>query len=163
MATFAKTRKVNCDSIKENLSSLIGSWKSGRFLPFSQRPWSINSYALPLVWYRCHCIDLRAGDFTEMSSVLKSCLYEDLLEKPEELMMVKPRSEGGLGVHHIRSKSRAILTKAFLETAFGDKYLRNEYHNALFQWHIMDNHNIQNPGIPPYYSANFFASIKEVY
>ena len=116
-ATFTQTRKVNGDEMTEKVTNLIGSWRGGRHMPMSQRPWSVNTYALPLVWYRCHVVDLREGDIRKMSSSIKSWLYADTLEKPEELVMVNPRMEGGLGVYHIKSKVMAIQIKAFLETA----------------------------------------------
>ena len=82
-------------------------------MPLSQRPFSLNTYALPLIWYKCHCLDLREGDIKKLSSSVKSWLYADLLEKPEELLMYRPRKAGGLSVHHIKSKATAIFNKEF--------------------------------------------------
>ena len=161
-ATFTQTRKVNCDDITEKVRRLIGSWKGGRFIPLSQRPFSVNAFALPLVWFRCHSLDLREGDFSKITSIVKSWVFADCLEKPEELTVFKSKEEGGLGIHHLKSKSRAILIKSFLETATGSKFIQNNYHNALFRWHILQQNNIQDPGIPPYYSASFFKTIREV-
>ena len=131
-------------------------------MPLCQRPWSLNGYALPLIWYKCHSVDLREGDISKMSSCAKSWLYHDMLEKPSELILYRTRSEGGLGMHHIRSKSRAILTKSFLETSVSNKYIRNHYHNALFRWHVLEDKTMTDPGCPSYYSGDFFQSIKEV-
>ena len=132
-------------------------------MPLSQRPWSLNSFALPLVWYRCHCVDLREGDVARMSSIVKSWLYADTLEKPEELVMITNRREGGLGVHHVKTKAMALLIRSFLETAVSEKFIRNYYHEALFKWHIQDFREIEKPGFSPYYSGDFFTTIKEVY
>ena len=132
-------------------------------MPLSQRPWSVNSHALPVVWYRCHCIDMRESDFSRMTSVVKSWVYADCLEKPEELVTHQSRAEGGLGLHHIKSKSIAILIKSFIETALGSKFVQNIYHNALYKWHVLLETNIENPGSPPYYSSSFFSIIREVH
>ena len=153
---------MNGDEIKEKLCNRVGTWKGGKFMPLTQRPWSLNSYALPLVWFRCHSVDLREGDAAKMTSSIKSWLYTDLLEKPEELVLFRPRSEGGLGVHHIRSKARAILTKSFLESAICDKFIRNNYHHALFRLHVLRDFSIKDPGRPLYYSEDFFMAIREV-
>ena len=120
-STVTQTRKVNCDELRERFANLVGSWRAGRHMPLTQRPWSLNCYALPILWYRCHCLDMRVGDFSKLNSTLKSWLYQDMLEKPEEMVMVRPRQEGGLGVHHIQSKSQAILIKSFIETAINKK------------------------------------------
>ena len=50
--SYSLTRKKNGDELKEKFENLIGTWRSGRFMPLSQRPWSVNTYACPLVWYR---------------------------------------------------------------------------------------------------------------
>ena len=97
-ASYYKTRKANCDEIRERLSTKIGGWKGGRFMPLSQRPYSTNSTALPMIWYKCHSIQLREGDFTKLSSTIKSWIFADCLEKPEELVTYKPREEGELGL-----------------------------------------------------------------
>ena len=126
------------------------------------RPLSLKYYALPLVWFKCHCINLREGDYSKLTSVIKSWLYADTLEKPEELVLYRPREEGGLGVHNIKLKSKAILICSFLETSIGSKFTRNNYHHALFRWHVLQDHGISFPGSPPYYSSDFFSSIREL-
>ena len=131
-ASYAKTKKVNCDETREKLSSLVGGWRGGRHMHLSQRPLSAKTYALPLIWYRCHYLDLREGDFTKLTSTVKSWIFADCLEKPEELATYKRREEGGLGLHHVRSKSLAMLIRSFIETATGDKFVQCLYPQALF-------------------------------
>ena len=77
--------------------------------------------------------------------------------------MVKPRMEGGLGVHHIKSKVMAILIKAFLETAINGKFITNVFHNALFRWNILGETNIEHPVNAPYYWQQFYSIIKRVH
>merc|ERR1711954_341392 len=95
-----------------------------------KRPLSINTYALQIIWYKCHSVDLREGDYVKMTSIVKSWLYADLLEKPEELSLYRSRNDGGLGLHHIKWKSMAIFIRSFLETATNSNFIRNEYHSA---------------------------------
>ena len=106
-------------------------------MPLTQRPYSINTYALPKIWFRCHSLELRSGDFGKINTNIKSWLYADMLEKPEELIMHRPRVKGGLGVHHVRSKALAILIRSFLETALSAKFIINHYHHTLYRWHDM--------------------------
>ena len=92
-ATITQTRKVNGDILQERIKNTIGPWQAGRFMPLTQRPWSINSYALSKVWYKCNSIDLRIMDINSITSKVKSWLYADQLEKPEEIVLYRP----GLG------------------------------------------------------------------
>ena len=135
-STFIQTRKVNCDELLDRISRVLGAWKGGKFMQLSQRPWSINNYALPKLWFRCHSLELRAGDITKITATIKSWLYADLLEKPEELVMFRHRSNGGLGVNNIKYKGMALLIRSFLETAVNPQFIRNHYHNALFRWQV---------------------------
>ena len=161
-STFIKTRKANCDELLERFGKIIGPWKSGKFMPLSQRPWSINSYALPKIWFRCHSLELRAGDFDKIISNIKSWLYSDLLEKPEELALFRPKMVGGLGVQHVKYKAMAILIRSFIESAVDPKFINNLYHNALYRFHVVGDNSLVEPAKSPYYSPEFFNAIKLV-
>ena len=161
-STFTQTRKTNCDELLDRFGNLLGAWKGGKFMPLTQRPWSVNTYALPKIWFRCHSLELRTGDFAKINTSIKSWLYADMLEKPEELVMYRPKVKGGLGVHHVRFKSLAILIKSFLETAISPHFICNQFHNALYRWHVLGDTSITDPGHSPYYSPKFFDYIKQV-
>ena len=161
-SSFIKTRKANCDELIEKFGKIIGPWKSGKFMPLSQRPYSINTYALPKIWFRCHALELRAGDFDKINSSIKSWLYSDLLEKPEELAMFKPKRVGGLGVQHVKFKAMAILIRSFIESAVDPKYINNAYHHALYRYHVIGDNSLVEPDKSPYYSPEFFNAIKLV-
>ena len=92
MATWAKTRKVNGDALQLKIQNTIRPWKSGKFLPITQRGWSLNCFALSKVWFRARCVDLRVGDIKAITSSCKSWLFQDMFEKPAEYY-------GGLGLH----------------------------------------------------------------
>ena len=86
-ATYTQTRKVNGDILQDKVQKMIGSWRSGKFMPLTQRPSSINTFCLSKVWYKCNVIDLRVADILTINSKVKSWLYADQFEKPQELIL----------------------------------------------------------------------------
>ena len=102
--------------------------------PLSQRPWSINTYALPKVWFWCHSLELWAGDISKINSHIKSWLYADCLEKPEELVMQRPRNKGGLGEQNVRYKAVSILILRLLCTMFLSLMLTTKPFTSGMSW-----------------------------
>ena len=45
-AKFTTTRKLNGDILTSKVKKTMDSWKLGRFLPLTSRPWSVNIYSL---------------------------------------------------------------------------------------------------------------------
>ena len=132
-------------------------------MPLNQRPWSINSYALSKCWYKCNCLDLRAMDINTINSKVKAWLYADQLEKPELIVLYRPTSMGGLALHHVEFKAKAMLLRSFLETAVNPKFNHSLYHNSLFRFHVLQDRTLPDPGIPPNYSLEFFSTIRNVH
>ena len=161
-ASFIQTRKTNCDDIQERVNNVIRPWKGGKFMPLSQRSHSINTYCLSKVWFKCSSVNLRVCDFTKISSSIKSWLFQDQLEKPEDFVLYRPRNLGGLGLIHSESKAQALLIRSFMETAANPSFKRNLFHEALYRWHILSDRTIINPGTTPYYDDHFFMKIKVV-
>ena len=162
-ATWTQTRKANCDIVQDRVEKTVRQWKSGKFMPLTMRGWSMNSYCLPKVWFRAHCVDLRQLDVTKINSNVKSWIYGDQFLKPEERILFRPPSYGGLGVHSVKLKAQAALTRSFLETACHPKFIRSLYHSSLFRYHVMGDESIPDPGFPPFYPREFFAKIREVH
>ena len=162
MASWQQTRKVNNDEILVRVKSTIGGWKSGKFMPLVCRPFSVNSYCLSKVWFRTHSVDLRVGDIKALSSACKSWLYQDMLEKPSELLLYRPVEEGGLGLHHVQSKALASLISTFLQTAANPSFQQSLYHSLLYRRHCLLDETAPNLDIPPYYSRFFFNTIRDV-
>ena len=79
--TWAQTRKVNGDIIQKRIADTVNSWKSGKFMEVTSRPWSLNTFDLSKVSFKCHCVDLRVMDITSINSKVKSWLFQDHLEK----------------------------------------------------------------------------------
>ena len=51
-------------------------------------------------WFMCHTVDLRVLDISSISSKVKSWIFQDQLEKPQEMILHRPIDIGGLGLHN---------------------------------------------------------------
>ena len=161
-ATYTQSRKVNCDSLLEKVSNIVGSWKGGKFMPLTMRPSSLNTYCCSKIWFKCSSIDLRVGDISKITSNIKSWLFADQLEYPEDFVIYRPRKFGGLGLLNIKYKAMAELIRSFLETSIHPVFTTNMYHLALYHWHIEDRRDIPPPAVNPYLSEELFINIKLV-
>ena len=147
---------------QNNDKYLLGCWKSGKFLPLTSRPWSLNTYCLPKLWYRTGCLDLRVGDSSAITSSVKSWLYQDMLEKPQEMVTFRQVELGGLGLHCVKTMAMAMLKHTFLSEPICPRFANNQYHQHLYKWHVLEERHFSDPGRPPYYSSTFFNLIKDV-
>ena len=161
-ASWPSTRKLNNDELQVRVQNCIGSWKSGKFLPLVCRPFSLNTYCSSKVWFRTSSVDLRAGDIKAITSRLKSYCYQDMYQKPSEVLLYRDVEEGGLGLHHIQSKALANLISTFIQTACSKRFQRSQFHSLLYRYHVDSETDLPDPGFPPYYDQNFFKIIKEV-
>ena len=162
-ATWTQTRKVNGEILQERVTNTINPWRAGKFMHLSMRPWSLNSFVLSKVWFRCSTVDLRLSDISAINSSVKSWLYADMLEKPSEAVMCRPTLHGGLGVQSIKFRAQAGLIRTFMETAANPKFRHNLLHSHLFQFHVLGDTSLPDPGFPPYYPQAFFQAIKSVH
>ena len=132
-------------------------------MSLSSRPWSINSYALTKVWFRCHTVDLRVSDISSVTSKVKSWLFQDQLEKPEEMILFRPITQGGLGLHNIKFKALASMIRTFIETASHPLFEHSLFHTVLYRVYVLEDDTIINPPpMPPYFSPYFFSCIRWV-
>ena len=159
-ATFVKTRQANGDQLVARVKDTIGPWKGGKFMPLTMRPHSANTFALSKVWYRCSSINLRVSDSTSISSAIKSWLYQDLLQKPSELVLHRHCKDGGLGLLCVRVRALALLIRAFLETAAHPTFRHQLYHELLYRYHVLGETALPDPGFSPYYDKEFFAPLR---
>ena len=74
-------------------------------MPVVCRPFSVNSYALSKIWLITISVDLRAGDSAAIASLCESYIYQDMLDKPSELVLYRKVEQGGLGLHNTKCKS----------------------------------------------------------
>ena len=129
----------------------------------TSRPWSLNTFCLSKLWYRTACLDLRVGDSSTISSSVKGWLYQDILIKPQEIMMYRQPEAGGLGVFNVKTRAMAMLIHTFLSQAISPLFTVNIYYNTLYRWHVLEERDLPNPGCPPFYSSTFFSIIKDVH
>ena len=162
MSSSQKTRKLNCDELQTRVKDTTGAWKGGKFMPLTSRPHSINTYCLSKVLFRCSSINLRVCDLTKISSHIKSWLYADQLEKPEEVVLYRSRKLGGLGLVNLQYKALSLMIRNFLETALNPAFQANKYHSALFSWYVDNKRDITCPAPSPYYDTTFFDSIRQI-
>ena len=126
------------------------------------KSWSVNQYCFSKVWFRTHSVHLREVDTRKITSSAKLWMYADMLLKPEEKIMHRPVTTGGLGVHHVRSKGLAGLIRTFLETACNPKLLHSLIHEVLFRYHVLQDMTLHKPGFSPFYNEEFFSIIRKV-
>ena len=164
MASWHKTRKANGDALQLRIQNTIRPWKAGKFLPLTQRGWSVNTYALSKIWFRSKSIDLRVCDVNNITSSCKSWIYQDILVKPEEMILHRPHHHGGLGLHSVKYKALAGFITKFIQTAANPVYRQNLLHSALFRKYVLE--EIDVPGVPdtlpPYFTKDLFTIIKKV-
>ena len=60
-------------------------------------------------------------------------------------------------------KALAGLIRTFLEMACIHGFQHSQYHKMLFQFHVLEDRSLPNPGLPPFYSDKFFATIRKVH
>ena len=104
---------------------------------------------------------MRQLDIGKIHGFVKSCIYQFL--KPEERVLFRPPSYGGLGVHNVKLKAQAALTRSFLETACHPQFIQSLFHSNLFRYHVLNDQSVPDPGFPPFYPEDFFAKIREVH
>ena len=109
---------------------------------------------------KCSSINLRVADISAINSQVKSWMYQDLLQKPSELVLYRRSEEGGLGLFHVKLRSLALLIRIFMETAANPHLRHILYHKVLFGYHMLQDHTLPNPGLPPYYDQEFFDTIR---
>ena len=131
-ASYLQTRKINCDDLQEKVNNVIKPWTGGKFMPLTQRSHSLNTYCLSKVWFKCPSVNLRASDHTKITANIRSWLFQDQLEKPEDFVLYRPRNLGGLGLVHVEIKAQALLTRSFLETAVNPTFRRNLSTDGMF-------------------------------
>ena len=64
---------------------------------------------------------------------------------------------------NVKYKALAGLIKTFLEQAGDDKFLPSQFHTTLFRFHVLEDSSLPDPGLPPFYSKDFFQIIKQVH
>ena len=166
-ASYTATRGANGDELVTRMRHTVGPWRAGRHMELNMRPHLINSTAFSKMYHRCTTVDLRVGDSKTITSLIKSWLYADMLEKPGILALHRQPVAGGLGLLCIQRRALAFLITSFLETSCNPAFQRNLYHEWLLRYHVLGERGVlPEPTIPPYlrtpqsYRNNFFSTIR---
>ena len=91
---------------------------------------------------------------------MKAWLYQDCLEKPNELVLYRSAEDGGLGLLNVKVRAMALLIRTFLETALNPTFRHSLFHEILFRYHVQGEVSLPDPGFPPFYDKDFFAIIQ---
>ena len=159
-ATWNATCSVNWANLCSKISKICGSWRIGKFMPLTMCPFSVNYYALSKLWFRCASINIRVGDIASINSSIKKWMYADMLLKPEETVLLRPTSNGGLGLISIKcSKVLATFIRSFIQASVNTKFLNSQYLNSVCRVQILKE-ELSRPNPPPYYSNEFFQVIQ---
>ena len=81
--------------------------------------------------------------------LVKAGLYQDMLEKPSELLLYRPVEEGGLGLHHVQSKAMASLISTFLQTAANPGFQQSLYHSLVYRRNCLQDDTAADLSLPP--------------
>ena len=69
-------------------------------------------------------------------------------------------ADGGLGLHHVQLRALAYQISCFLETSCNPVYRRNQYHEALFLFHVLGEDIPED--IPPFFKREFFPTLRRL-
>ena len=160
-ATFTDTRGANGDELVNIMRHTVGPWRAGRHMELNMRPHLINSTACSKMYHRCTTVGIRVGDITNITSLIKSWLYADMLEKPSPLALHRQPVAGGLGLLCIQRRALAFLITSFLETSCNPAFQRNLYHEWLLRYHVHGERDmLPEPPKSPYFKGDFFPTIR---
>ena len=82
-----------------------------------------------------------------------------MLAKSSECLLYRKSAEGCLGLHHVRCRAKAALTKTFIEIALGANFKVNPFHKLLYDHHVLGDGS-PSPGNPSYFGKVFYKNIK---
>ena len=160
-STWGETRAKNGDAVSNMVSQRIGAWMGGKYMPLTQRPYSVNTYALSKVWFRSASINFREKDFKNINSSIKQWLYRDLPLKPEEAVLFRPVNDGGLGLTSVKHKSLAMLIHNFIDLAANPAYINSLFLKQIYVKHVLGE-DVECPTLPQYFKdcGDFFETMK---
>ena len=61
-----------------------------------------NYFCLSKIYFRSDSVNPREGDFRAMNSQIKSWIFSNQMESPEELLLYRTKSSGGLGIVYVK-------------------------------------------------------------
>ena len=61
----------------------------------------------------------------------------------------------------VQQRALACQISNFLDTSWNPKFIRNQFHEALFKSYVLED-TAEHPDIPPYFKGDFFPAIKRI-
>ena len=162
-ALSSTTLKQNGDISVQRAENTTRQWRTGKNMPLSMRSWSLNTYCLSKIWYKTKSVPLGKCQISKIVSAIKKWIYQDLFIKPEEQILFRSRAAGGLGVMDVASKSLAGMARTFMETAANPEFSHRLDHSTMYEYHVLGNRDIPDPGYTPYYQEDFFALLRDIW
>ena len=159
-SNYTETRQKNGEMLVKGVKETIDRWKSGKFMAFTDRTSCVNTYVLSKIWYKTSAIDFNKGDFEKITSYIKSWLYQDSLLKPDEILIYRKIADGGLGLFHIESKSKANFIVSFLQSATNPNFSKSLLHQSIYDFYLKGE-GVKAPFCPPYISKDIISIIKK--
>ena len=83
-----------------------------------------------------------------------------MITKPEEMLLHRPPSYGGLGLQHIKYKSLAGFIFTFLQTAANPAFHSNLLHTLLYMKYVLEEDHV--PVAPTQLPPDLFTIIRKV-
>ena len=80
-----------------------------------------------------------------LSSLCKRYIYQDMLEKPSELVLFRKVEQGGLGLHNTKYKALASLISTFLQTAANKNFRQSLNHSCLYRYYCLGDDSLRSP------------------
>ena len=61
---------------------------------------------------------------------------------------------------NVKMRAMACLLRSFLETAAHPIFRHNMFHEIMFRYHVLEEHDLPDPGLTPYYDEQFFGTLR---
>ena len=131
-------------SIETNWTNCVNAIRSHRLilsnrnLTLFQRCTYANACMLSKIWYVAHIYPLPKSYAKEIDKILFNYIWNGRYEPVRRNTVIRPKSEGGLGIIDCFLKSQVILLNSFIKCNIND-----DYHNPLMYYYCyMRMHNI---------------------
>ena len=141
----------------EKIETISNIWKGGRFYDFLLRPHVVNTYLFSNVWHKGSVIELLCEHSDKIQSLGNKYVFRGCYFSPERVVNYLDKSDGGLQINNIRSKSKAIFIKNFLNDVGS-----NVYTTAVFRKYIQSKEVFPAPVKPDYLNDILINLIREV-
>ena len=109
--------------MQKKVNVTVNNCKSGKFMDLTSKL-TVNTYVISKCLLISHSVHLRISDISNLSSKVKSWVFQDILEKPQELVLFMVAL-----VCSVFYKSLACLIRTFMETVVHPWYIHLQYIN----------------------------------